>query len=796
MFHFFSPNFFSLKFKRVYADLFQFVVDKINLVLSSSGKKRTNFIGVLDIFGFESFVVNSFEQLCINYCNEKLQFHFNEHIFRMEQTIYAAEGISIAGTSFVDNQPTLDMLELKATGIFSMCDEEINVPKGSDDGFLAKVLKGHSAHPNLQKPKPKDCQDFTKCFGVVHYAGLVFYNVSNFLEKNKDQLHSDIQGVLRCSNVSLISNMFTTPIDLNQNTANASGRRTSASGGKAGNKTLGGQFKQQLHDLITTLNSTYPHFVRCMKPNDNKAGNQFNAQRMQDQLRYAGLVEVCRIRKLGYPVRRTFEEFYKRFRCCDPTADNFKKLIASLESQAILKNGEWAIGHTKIFMRTQQSFELELAREAAFLKVVISVQKVARRFVYRKRYHSYLKLIQNVNDAVSQREALLASCSQVQHLSLITSVLEMSFELPWGGTHLAVIKTAKLLQSRLKDEIRVSTLLDNAIAAIEINALKNAVSAADSLSPVFHPPSYDKAIAMIERLTAEQEIRDGLIKAMEYNRSWMKRDLLCENRDLIRSILDNAAKLVYECDETRQAVALLSRLKVEESALDRLAEAVLARDVDLLKASLDECLDLGLESEESIDAQILYDQLQAEIAARIAAELAEKQRLAEEAERKRLEEEAERQRLADEAEKKRLAEEAEKQRLAFEAEKKRLEDEAERQKEEEARKIAEHNEKLRHRAQVEENTKKMLIEASEKKNLKLLNDAIQEAIQFGLHDDELEKANALRAKLQVFEDVKSKLTAAYSMPKLERGISENEVLNLDNAIKFAEKVFKLFVFFV
>eukprot|EP01031_Cornospumella_fuschlensis_P031847 gene31847-38508_t len=144
--------------KRVYAELFQFLVDQINVQLSSSGLQRHKFIGVLDIFGFESFAVNSFEQLCINFCNEKLQFHFNEHIFKMEQALYAEEGIHIPGTAFVDNQPTLDLLEAKVTGIFSMCDEEINVPKGSDEGFLQKVLTKHSdgKHPNCVRPKAKD----------------------------------------------------------------------------------------------------------------------------------------------------------------------------------------------------------------------------------------------------------------------------------------------------------------------------------------------------------------------------------------------------------------------------------------------------------------------------------------------------------------------------------------------------------------------------------------------------------------------------------------------------------------
>ena len=126
--------------------------------------------------------------------------------------------------------------------------------------------------------------EFSKCFGVVHYAGTVFYQVTNFLEKNKDQLHGDIQGVIRDSKVEMISKMFPPEPE-----APAGGRRMSMSQTKQ--KTLGGQFKQQLQDLIATLNATYPHFVQCMKPNDNKAGNDFSASRMQDQLRYAGLVE-------------------------------------------------------------------------------------------------------------------------------------------------------------------------------------------------------------------------------------------------------------------------------------------------------------------------------------------------------------------------------------------------------------------------------------------------------------------------------------------------------------------------
>jgi len=250
--------------KKVYGELFELMVSSINKELMGSGENRQNFIGVLDIFGFESFEVNSFEQLCINFCNEKLQFHFNEHIFKMELDLYALENIHIPASAFVDNQPTLDLLEVPAKGVFSMIDEEINVPRGSDEGLLNKIFQAYNTgktgdvnnHPNLLKPKSKDCVNHMNNFGILHYAGPVFYNVANFLEKNKDSLHEDIGGVLREANINLVSDMFPIPPPA----APAGGRRGSTMGGKK--KTLGGQFKAQLNELIATLNSTYPHFVR------------------------------------------------------------------------------------------------------------------------------------------------------------------------------------------------------------------------------------------------------------------------------------------------------------------------------------------------------------------------------------------------------------------------------------------------------------------------------------------------------------------------------------------------------
>ena len=564
--------------KRVYAELFQKMVDKINIELSSSGAARHKFIGVLDIFGFESFEVNSFEQLCINFCNEKLQFHFNEHIFKMEQSLYAAEGISIPGSSFVDNQPTLDLLELKTVGVFSMVDEEINVPKGNDDTLLTKVLQKHSdgKHPNCLRPGPKSCKEHNKCFGILHYAGPVFYNVTNFLDKNKDQLHPDIVGVLRASSIDLVSSMFP-PDPVEQQAAGSRG--SVKMGGKP--KTLGGQFKTQLNDLIATLNSTYPHFVRCMKSNDEKRGNIFTAGRMQDQLRYAGLVEVCRIRKLGFPVRRPFDEFFKRFRCCNLTVPNLDELLKFLAAQKqpngkpVLQQGEWAKGKTRVFMRTAQAADLELFREGSLVKVAVVVQKNGRRYLARCRMLRFKQIITSVRDAMKRREE-----------QPLKETIDTAFELPWNGAHLAPIKEAKLLLLRVREENQVFRLVENAMATHDLNGLKSAVAAAAQMQPPLVAPKIAQAQQMITKLEAELQCKAGLHSAVA------KKDLAV----LTEWIAKAAAIQLAACPELQQAQALKARLEEEGRALSVLRDACGRRDLGAIGAALGRCTELGISS--------------------------------------------------------------------------------------------------------------------------------------------------------------------------------------------------------
>ncbi len=602
--------------KKVYSELFQIMVNMINKVLSSETNKsrRENFIGVLDIFGFESFDVNSFEQLCINFCNEKLQFHFNEHIFKMELTLYEAEGIHIASSSFVDNQPTLDMLELPRTGSFSMLDEECVVPRGSDDGFLSKTFKIHleknNEHPNMIKPKAKDCIEHMKNFGVLHYAGPVFYNVTGWLEKNRDSLHDDIVQCLRTSSMPMLKNMF--PEEAPASSGGGARRGSVASGGKK--KTLGGQFKNQLNELIATLNSTFPHFVRCMKSNDLKKGNIFTSSRMQDQLRYAGLVEVCRIRKLGYPVRLLFDEFFKRFKCCALSCNNLDEQLAYLTKEGVLTSTEWAKGKNRVFMRTQQSLELELYREVQITAVAILVQKCARRYVAKLQMRRYKEIIQNILSAINIRTE-----------TEIKNALQMCPELPYKGNHIKCIIDIKKLLQRVIEENRIYSMLKDAIESQELNRLQDALSNAERINPPLtekDSPLIKEANDLIEKIELLNAARAALTSAIHL-------------RDI--PTIDAAIKQANDCGftgaELGQAKILHQRLEQEEAVLKEVDVAVSLNDLISLNISINKAKDLGLsERKQVINAIQVKEELleQMKKDAALAAEL-EKQRLEEEA---------------------------------------------------------------------------------------------------------------------------------------------------------------------
>jgi myosin heavy subunit len=583
--------------KRVYANLFQWIIDKINQVLSRgidfTDDANSQFIGVLDIFGFESFETNSFEQLCINYCNEKLQFHFNEHIFRLEQEMYAEEGVIVPATDFKDNQPTLDLIEMKVSGIFAMIDEEINVPRGSDEGFLSKLKQGQKDHPNFIAPRPKDCKDHMDCFGVAHYAGPVYYNVANFLEKNKDALHPDLVSLMRNSEFAFLASLF--PEDPEEEgDASGGGNRASSRGRRGAKKskmTLGGQFKEQLNQLMDTLNSTFPHFVRCMKPNDSRAGNLFVAPRILDQLRYAGLLEVCRIRKLGYPVRRDFEDFYKRYRVICPGTADVDALLGGLLEAQVLVEGEFAKGTSRVFMRIPQSNALDMARDEAFLKETLRLQKMIRGWLGKVRFRRFLKTIKSVRSAV-----------EAGNKKDLVYWLDMSAELPWGGSHIPIVKEGRSLLARIEEEERLTKLIQDAIQSRDLSSLRSVVATSEGMKPPFNSGDVEEARSLIARIEEEIALKAKLTQAVN------RRD----RAELEQLLAEAEAMELGDCGEVRQAVTLRNRLEEEDNAMEDLQKAMEDKSLSHISSYLSKCQELGLDNELVAEARKLQHHLQAQ----------------------------------------------------------------------------------------------------------------------------------------------------------------------------------------
>jgi len=336
--------------KHIYECLFTWLVGLINLSLSSketneekstipkspSSKKtildhlqEPQFIGVLDIYGFENFNTNSFEQFCINYANEVLQQQYNQHVFKLEQEEYIREGIDWTFIEYSDNQPVIDIIESKPIGILNLLDEECRMPKGTDESWCAKLydqLSSKATESVFKKPK----MNYKSCFNICHYAEEVSYSVETFLEKNRDTICEEQSDLLRKSEV--ISYIFEDP----QLPANTRPKpKTSRSA------TVGWQFRGSLAALIRTLNNTEPHYIRCIKPNDEKKAFEFNEERAVQQLKACGVYETIRISNNGFPSRWLYKDFAKRYCVLIYGTPIFEELVRTSEAnRRAINNGD------------------------------------------------------------------------------------------------------------------------------------------------------------------------------------------------------------------------------------------------------------------------------------------------------------------------------------------------------------------------------------------------------------------------------------------------------------------------
>uniref|UniRef100_A0A8B9VNT7 Myosin VA n=1 Tax=Anas zonorhyncha TaxID=75864 RepID=A0A8B9VNT7_9AVES len=382
--------------KHIYANLFNWIVDHVNKALHSTVKQHS-FIGVLDIYGFETFEINSFEQFCINYANEKLQQQFNMHVFKLEQEEYMKEQIPWTLIDFYDNQPCINLIEAKM-GILDLLDEECKMPKGSDDTWAQKLYNTHLNKCALfEKPRLSN-----KAFIIKHFADKVEYQCEGFLEKNKDTVYEEQIKVLKSSKFKLLPELFQDEEKvLSPTSATPSGRvplsRTAVKPAKARpgqtskehKKTVGHQFRNSLHLLMETLNATTPHYVRCIKPNDFKFPFTFDEKRAVQQLRACGVLETIRISAAGFPSRWTYQEFFSRYRVLMKQRDvlgDRKQTCKNVLEKLILDKDKYQFGKTKIFFRAGQVAYLEKIRADKLRAACIRIQKTIRGWLMRKKY--------------------------------------------------------------------------------------------------------------------------------------------------------------------------------------------------------------------------------------------------------------------------------------------------------------------------------------------------------------------------------------------------------------------------
>jgi myosin-7 len=340
-----------------------------------AGQHGRTSIGVLDIFGFENFNINSFEQFCINYANENLQQFFVRHIFKLEQEEYNTEHINWQHIEFIDNQEALDLIAVKQLNIMALIDEESKFPQGTDITLLNKLHKTHSQNQNYIKPK----SDINTSFGLSHFAGKVFYETRGFLEKNRDTFNIDLLQLIQVSQNSFLKNLFHDDINMGADTR----KKT---------LTLSAQFKKSLDSLMRQLSQCHPFFIRCIKPNEIKKPMSFDRELCCKQLRYSGMMETIRIRRAGYPIRHTYKEFVERYRYLIKglgpahTVGDLRGVAAKI-CKTKLGQDDYQLGNSKVFLKDAHDLFLEQERDRVITGNIVTLQRVIRGWYHRRRYN-------------------------------------------------------------------------------------------------------------------------------------------------------------------------------------------------------------------------------------------------------------------------------------------------------------------------------------------------------------------------------------------------------------------------
>ncbi|XP_056890902.1 unconventional myosin-XV [Takifugu flavidus] len=374
--------------KILYSLLFNWLTERVNGRVYPRNEALS--ISILDIYGFEDLQVNSFEQLCINYANETLQFFFNKVIFQEEQEEYMREQIQWQQQPFSHNQACLDLIAAKPHGILRILDDQCNFPQATDHTFLQKCHYHHANEPLYVRPK-MPLPEFT----LKHYAGKVTYQVHKFLDKNFDMVRQDVLDLFIQSKNKMVSGLFLKHSEsLSQQRSNM--RRSSTARRYQAN-TVSAKFQTSLQELLDKMERCSPYFVRCIKPNHLKEPGAFDMELVSTQLRYCGIMETIQIRKEGYPARFLFQAFLSRYKgllCLKdlPPADG-ENCVKMLHKLGPVKSGSYQLGVSKIFLKEELYLLLEGKRDRLLSIAALTLQRYARMYFVRKNFTRFRRRV-------------------------------------------------------------------------------------------------------------------------------------------------------------------------------------------------------------------------------------------------------------------------------------------------------------------------------------------------------------------------------------------------------------------
>ncbi|KAL7582247.1 hypothetical protein Lser_V15G41794 [Lactuca serriola] len=522
--------------KTLYSRLFDWLVEKINVSIGQDPNSRY-LIGVLDIYGFESFKSNSFEQFCINYTNEKLQQHFNQHVFKTEQEEYIKEAIDWSYIEFIDNKDVLDLIEKKPGGIIALLDEACMFPKSTHETFSQKLYQTFKSHQRFFKPKLSRTG-----FTIAHYAGEVQYQSEQFLDKNKDYVVPEHQDMLTASKCLFISSLFPPLAEETTKSSNKSSKFSS----------IGSRFKLQLQQLMETLNCTEPHYIRCVKPNNFLKPGIFENINIMQQLRCGGVLEAIRISCAGYPTRKSFSDFVTRFSILAPEvkSENYDPKVAC--KKILAKSGlqGYQIGKTKVFLRAGQMAELDARKSQKLSSTAKIIQRQIKTYIARK-YFLALRKSAIVWQSFCRRKL---ACNLYQHMKNNAATLKIQ---TFYRRHLSMKTYNKLKLSVVLFQARLRSMV--ASKHLRFRKQSKAATRLQAHWRGYRDSSHYKKLIRAAVVTqcswkgriARKELRRRKMAAKEASALQLVKDNLEKQVEELTSRLESEKRLKIELEEAK-----------------------------------------------------------------------------------------------------------------------------------------------------------------------------------------------------------------------------------------------------